>query len=117
MTVASSDRFHYLQQVKHYNCLIKSLESSLRNTATTFGPDNEQTRFCREMLQETMREAALIGVACVPREQVDDETMHVDVGHHRQPESAVGGDDDDDDVVMMAALQELRDRMASVKIA
>lgn len=60
-------------------------------------------RFCRDMLQETMREATLIGVAYAPEQ---DQMMEIDV----HPQSNETSDD------VASALKELRDRMASVKI-
>ena len=103
MLEASSDRYQYLQQVKHYNCLIKSLESSLRNATATFGPDSEQAHFCQDIIRQAIREAAMIGVTYGP---VEDEAMNLD--SNSQAESA------SDDVTL--ALQELRQRMASVRI-
>ena len=101
--MASSDRFQYLQQVKHYNCLIKSLESSLRNSTATFGAESEQARFCRDMLQVTLREAAMIGVTST---QDQGDAMEVDEVQPSQEKT--------DEV--MDALKELKERMDSVKI-
>ena len=104
MYMASSDKFQFLQQVKHYNALIKSLESSLRNSTVSFGPDSEQARFCKDMLSETLREAANVGVICSEEQQ---DSMDVD------PDPQVAGANED----VPKALQELREKLSSVKIS
>lgn len=105
-SMAASDKFQYLQQVKHYNSLIKSLQSSSRNATASFGPDSDQARFCADMLRETMREAENVGVV-VPAAD-GKEAMDVDV----EPVAAASGATDE----VAAALQELRERLAGVRI-
>ena len=103
--MAASDRFQYLQQVKHYNCLIKSLQSSHRNATATFGVASEQARFCGDMLRETMKEAEIVGVVVDVREG--------DVTDIDSKANASSSEINDDVTV---ALQELKERMAGVRI-
>ena len=103
--MAASDKFQYLQQVKLYNCLIKSLQSSSRNAVATFGAGSDQAKFCEDMLQETMKEARLIEVV-IP--STEDEATDIDNG------TAQSNNHTPDQVSV--ALNELKERMAGVKI-